>query len=267
MTTLYTYDNLEYNGRLGNQLWQIAWMIGQARKNNGLWIVKPNWQYREMFSLPEECYRYKSKTGYSGMDVVDGGTAYFQELKWWEDYEDAIWEFFQPSDAAMLEYPRPAFAPSCSIHYRRGDYTGLPKHFPAPTKKYYEAAMTAVLEKEPNVKFYVFSDEIDAVEQEWSFDSGMRGYLSGHGQVEFVKGADPTPVEVVDRKVAPTDWKDLFMMSEMDYNIIANSTFSWWGAYLSVSNEVYYPSKWFGPALKDTPWREGIPEDWTEIKC
>jgi hypothetical protein len=60
-------------------------------------------------------------------------------------------------------------------------------------------------------------------------------------------------------------YEDLQLMSLCDMHIIANSSFSWWGAYLSSSNKVIAPRNWFGPALPDhDPSGYYLPE-WTVI--
>ena len=64
------------------------------------------------------------------------------------------------------------------------------------------------------------------------------------------------------------DWKQLLLMSACGNNIIANSSFSWWGAYLNTNPTkiVCYPEIWFGPKVThDT--RDLFPESWTKISC
>jgi hypothetical protein len=64
------------------------------------------------------------------------------------------------------------------------------------------------------------------------------------------------------------DWEQLLMMSSCGHNIIANSTFSWWGAYLNSNPDkiVCYPETWFGPkAQHDT--LDLFPEDWIKVPC
>lgn len=262
---IYTYDWLEKNGRLGNQLWQIAWQLGQARKNDGDLIVKSNWEYRPFFRVPASFYEEKEG------ERTDGQTLYYQELHHWDNCVDEVWGMFQPTIEAgqrQRDYLPEVTTKeeTCSIHYRMGDYLKNPDHFPIPTKNYYQTAIKRVLETDPDTKFFVFSDDIPAIRRQWEQDRGIYGVLLAEGNVEFVEGT-ARPVEVRHRKGEPQDWLDLFSMKYCKNHIIGNSTFSWWGAFLSDSRHAYYPSVWWGPALADTPWREGIPATWTEVQC
>jgi len=262
---LYTYDYLERNGRLGNQLWQIAWQYGSAIKNDGRLYIKPDWEYRKFFCVPDSFF----ERPITHLSAVDGQTEYFQELHWWNGYEDGIKFMFSPSDYALEEVKRttPVVSPadSCSIHYRRGDYVKLPQHYPIPSENYYKNAMVEILKENADTTFFVFSDDIDYIEQVYHKDSGLYKELLDHNKVHFVKGT-PRPVEVIDRIGEPQDWLDLFYMSSCNYHIIANSTFSWWGAFLGESKTTYYPSVWFGnhESVRYIPWRQGIPDYWKE---
>ena len=68
------------------------------------------------------------------------------------------------------------------------------------------------------------------------------------------------------------DWKQMVLMSCCNSHIIANSTFSWWGAYMNNSNDkiVCYPSKWFGKAIIDSEYHDDyvkdiFPSEWIKI--
>ena len=74
----------------------------------------------------------------------------------------------------------------------------------------------------------------------------------------------PTVVfEEIDLNLA--DWEQMLVMSLCQHNIIANSTFSWWGAYLNANRpNVYYPSQWFhGPKNNETD--DLFPDGWISI--
>ena len=64
------------------------------------------------------------------------------------------------------------------------------------------------------------------------------------------------------------DWMDLYIMSWCNHNIIANSTFSWWGAFLNQNpgKEIIIPNEWFGPAQPSTVnTRDLFPKEWKTI--
>ena len=63
------------------------------------------------------------------------------------------------------------------------------------------------------------------------------------------------------------DWQQMLLMSCCHHNIIANSSFSWWAAYLNSNKDkiVCYPSVWFGPSANNNT-KDLCPSDWTKIK-
>ena len=69
----------------------------------------------------------------------------------------------------------------------------------------------------------------------------------------------------VDDKIE--DWKQMLMMSCCHHNIIANSSYSWWGAYLNKYEYkiVCYPDVWFGPAMRSTYVCDLFPPKWQKI--
>lgn len=111
---------------------------------------------------------------------------------------------------------------SISIHVRRGDYLG---GFPVMDESYYNPAMAYFTEKYDDVHFYVFSNDID-----WCR--------------EHLKAEKITFVDWNTGKDSPFD---MWLMTQCKHNIIANSSFSWWGAWLNQNEgkEVIAPKTWF----------------------
>ena len=123
---------------------------------------------------------------------------------------------------------------------RRGDYLKLSEFHAVLGKEYYDKAMS----KYHGAKFVFFSDDI-----EW-----CKKNFSSIENTHFVEGE--------------TDVVDLYFMSIMKHNIIANSTFSWWGAWLNKNPDkiVIAPHKWYGPKNSHLEDNDIIPEHWRIVK-
>lgn len=169
---------------------------------------------------------------------------YFQSYKF---FENEIETNFQ-----MLEVPETkSLSNTVSMHFRLGDYKQLQDCHPIMEIDYYKNALYYILLMDPRVDrvCYFCEDEdidtvgnnIDALKQEFS-------------KINF------------ERVRESSDWEEMLSMSRCAHNIIANSSFSWWGAYLNRNPDkmVCYPSTWFGPSIpKDVAAM--FPEKWIKI--
>jgi hypothetical protein len=165
---------------------------------------------------------------YTPIPKIDGNVklvGHFQSEKYFTNYKTEILKLFEIDDTTknyLLEkYGVIINQDTCSIHIRRGDYLGLPTHHPTQSIDYYKNAIQIVGEKK---HFLVFSDDIEWCKENFNFLNN-KTFIS-------------------DNK----DYEDLYLMSLCKNNIIANSTFSWWGAWLNnnENKKVIIPSKWFG---------------------
>jgi hypothetical protein len=136
-----------------------------------------------------------------------------------------------------------SFENSVAVHIRLGDYVSnksITDEYNVCNIQYYESAIAKIRECVKNPLFYIFSDEPDKVTS-----------------LKILKDAT-----VISRGWG--SWNDMYLMSSCKHNIIANSSFSWWGAYLNTNSEkiVVGPSIW----LKSLPWTPDILcENWIEI--
>lgn len=235
-------------GRLGNQLFQIAGTYALGAELGVGIVLRKDWPYRPYFSLPDEwfagrlaVFRARRAVDYATALPVEA-RAYLQDLALWGGREDEIRRLLRPSPRA-LEAVQAAHAdllavPSkAAVHVRRGDYLdpGMP-HAPCPVG-YYEAAAELVLAEAPDTTFVVFSDDLDWCRRELPF-------------------RDPVFVE------GNPDWLDLALMTRCEHHICANSTFSWWGAFLSDDPSPIVP--WLVGTIADS-FRRIHPPHWREL--
>ena len=136
-----------------------------------------------------------------------------------------------------------------SIHFRRGDYlksrTITEFHGLLPLK-YYEKSLEILRGKCHKLNLFVFSDDITWIKENFSL-------------VSF-------DVCFVDTNQVSGQWKDLALMKECKHHIIANSSFSWWGAWLSEKKgKVYAPENWFNSLKVKFNIHDFIPAHWEII--
>lgn len=267
---MISYPELSKAGRLGNQLWQIAATLGIAAGQ----LDEPSfpaWDYQPYFSCPEEWFG--DCRGTPATDFVPHmdprARAYLQDYSLFRGIESLIKESFRPSDKAVeilgshfADYGFESFhRPHISVHVRRGDNVTHPEGYhPLRSWDYYRTALDLT---SPDGSVIVFSDDPRWCEENFEKETGRSPVL-------FFEASGPRPREYVDRQKyvdAPVmDWIDLQLMAGCDEHVLSNSTYAWWGAYLSNNPSPIYPSHWFGWRVNGyTDASLMFPEGWREV--
>jgi hypothetical protein len=249
-------------GRLGNQLFQLALLFGVRQARGHDFYVRrrdePVWDAFEL-DVPESgprCpRRFVETLGSCNFDarVFDqpSGTSfrgYFQSYRYFDGWRDELLRFLRPrtnwraySEALLFAWRRQFARPVATVHVRRQDYVrnGCEDHWGDLVQDgFYRRAVEKI---GADVTYVVLSDDLD-----WCRRSlGIEGAL-------FVD---------VDHFTA------LGLMAGCDVNVVANSSFSWWGAYLNRGSDVYAPGRWFGPRMPPPNDRQCdiVPPAWHTI--
>ena len=182
---------------------------------------------------------------------------YFQSYKYFNDYYQTINRLLRIDNhkvrltnkyLKLINEDMPV-----SMHFRLGDYKNLPDHYIILSVDYYRAALNHMIETNSVTKVLYFCEEPDLEDVETIITTLKTDFLS----VVFLR-ADPEL----------EDWEQLILMSICRHNIIANSTFSWWGAYLNTYRQktVVCPSTWFGRKMQKThDLKDLFPDSWIRI--
>jgi hypothetical protein len=139
---------------------------------------------------------------------------YWQSEKYFKEIGNIIKECLRPETHPTIE------GVSVSIHIRRTDYITSNGYHPVQPIEYYQKALDIIGNYD---KILIFSDDIQWCKNNLNFDNMI-----------FIENKDEV--------------EDMWLMSLCTHNVIANSSFSWWGAWLNnnPNKKVIYPSKWFG---------------------
>ena len=135
---------------------------------------------------------------------------------------------------------------SISVHIRRGDYSNSDFEMLTPDL-YYTPAIELIISKIPDAKFYFFTNDLDWTKQTF------RGLNIDKKFITHNSGSN--------------SFKDMILMSHCKHNIIANSSFSWWGAWLNVNPEkiVIAPTNWYRSGRHVNKIGDLIPTSWIKI--
>ncbi len=262
------HKSIGYSGRLGNQMFQYAALKAISLKNNyecclpnnidikqdgcfdftnNKWIqykldlldgfelttplmdIQTDSLYQEKkFTFEPEIFNIKDNT------AIDG---YFQSYKYFDEYKENILKEFTFKKEILDKCYNiiSKYHNTVSIHVRRGDYVKHPG-FWTLTPDYLQKALKQFEDKE--YKFLIFSDDI-----EWCEQVFLEGAI-------FIKNNN--------------QFEDLCLMSLCQHNIIANSSYSWWGAYLNKNKDkrIIAPSNWF---TDPKPLNDLYPKNWIII--
>ena len=152
------------------------------------------------------------------------------------------------------EFPEYFNRKTIAIHFRIGNYYYLQNLHPIKPVQYYLNALKELVNRDIILKDYnilIFCQKVD--------NNIVNEYIkiinNHYPNMHYKKVADNIP-----------DWKQMLLMSSCDNFIIANSTFSWMGAYLANKNYVVSPEVWFGPYYKNHKLHDLRPENWILAK-
>jgi hypothetical protein len=157
-----------------------------------------------------------------------------------------------------LELTPEYFKNKISMHFRLGDYKKIQHVHPLATYEYYERALNNILTTDNNVnninninKVLYFCEDDDEQDVLVTIYKLKEKFTT----CEFERGDNTLK-----------DWEQMLLMSLCKHNIIANSSFSWWGAYFNSNKDkiVCYPSKWFGDSIGHNT-KDLCPEEWLKI--
>ena len=175
---------------------------------------------------------------------------YFQSEKYFLPIKEIIQKEFLLKDEAIVRvkhyFDASDYSNRVSVHIRRGDMVTDPlaaeRHGVMPIS-YYQKGIEILKSKISNPQFYFFSDDINWVKE--NFNNNDATFVSG--------------------EISNTHFEDLYLMSQCGHNIIANSSFSWWGAWLNNNpgKIVIAPNKWYNSGPQDT--QDLIPSTWIRI--
>ncbi len=199
-------------------------------------VVEPHFHYWPgIDEAPRDCYL----------------AGYWQSEKYFRDQAPAIREDFAFRVPLSEQNQRMADAiareTAISLHVRRGDYVSSQQTNATHgtcSPDYYRAAIRYVAERAENPSFFIFSDDMDWTRRQLRLDFPCR-------YVEHNKGAE--------------SYNDMRLMTLCRHHILANSSFSWWGAWLAanLSRVVVAPQRWFAHASHDSS--DLIPESWVRL--
>ena len=269
---------IQLKGGLGNQMFQVASALGIATlkktklaldiswfKQNHKVDTKRDYELSIFHNIHKLLIQefaqnnriiHEDRIQYTNnlINIVDGSSidGYLQSYKYFEHVQDEIRDLFtfdvnKIPNFLLEKVEKIQNSESVSIHIRRGDYkkTEGAYHFHGICGlEYYKNAISYFRQEFKEPMFYIFTDDIDWAKQNFQDDD----------------------IIIVTSLGDYHSWIDMYLQSVCKHNIIANSSFSWWAAWLNKNQEkkVIAPKKWF--FSEEIVLDDLYPKEWTILE-
>ena len=277
------YNRLGSNGRFANQMFQYAGLRGVAANRGVDFKVPPPGNYGRSDYALFECFEMGSVKPENfglveGQSIATGQFHFYQEFfdncpdnvnlhdyfqteKYFKNVEDIIrsdFTFKKEVRDTCKEFLDSIEGDKIFMHVRRGDYVNHPDQHPPLPITYYEEAYKNF----DNPTVLVFSDDLEWVKQQ-KFFQGDNFLIS-----EFNLRYDHLSDNIDGQGNSLIPFYDLYMMTQCNGAVIANSSMSWWGAWLQENTTlpIVAPTPWFGTtALQNIDPKDLVPNDWIKL--
>lgn len=270
------YCTIPYGGGLGNQLFQLFTLFSHAI-DNGLEVVlkfsetsrsvtqRPTYwdsvfsEFKNFSDVNVEGDFFSENDPFIFSKIPSNARIlfeYFQSYKYFQHNFQSILEKLKIKEKISsieskfrVKYLTKSTPDQIvvAMHFRLGDYKHLQQYHPILSVSYYKNAVAYLRNniKISSIRVLCFCEKEDL-------------NLISTSYLQFINADE---IVIVDDKIS--DWEQMFLMSCCDWNVIANSAFSWWGAYFKEDNsKTIYPSRWF---LTKTP-EDLMPANWISIR-
>lgn len=243
----YELDIFNIHAQISHNFFQSKYAYPFAKIEH---ILKDLWNSKKLNEVRESHFHFQPALLHTKDNCYIKGN--FQSHKYFIEIEDVIRNDFSFKNKLTNEnlawQHQIENSNAVSIHFRRGDYITLKQNvnkFAQIPFSYYQNAIQHIAEKIENPVFFIFTDDVH--------------WIKSNFTTEF-------PYYIVENNnTATTNYLDMQLMSKCKHNIICNSTFSWWAAWLNANKNkiVIAPNRWFTDDKINS--NDIYPSDWIKL--
>lgn len=255
-TVIFPYSQELRTGTIRNTYWHSLLKGLLPFTTYGENVYKKNMELMIYPVLREQGFQFQNLADVANDNVILDG--YYQSYKYFENDIDFIYQQISLKDLQQQVKNKSSsyFTGdiNVSMHFRIGDYKAIQDCHPVMTYEYYNKALCEIEKccQDKKINILYFHETVDTADVNAIIDK----LKQQHSSLQFTRVKDEL-----------SDWEQVLLMSSCEHNIIANSTFSWWGAYFNTNNNriVCYPALWFGSKISHNT-NDLFPIDWVKIE-
>jgi hypothetical protein len=217
----------------------------------------------DLINLDNHCHLVKT----NGIKLF----GYFQSYKYFEDNYNNIKKLIKLDETIINiknKYSNYFIDDNItvSIHFRLGDYKNIQDYHPIMNYDYYKNSLDLIMKENKNkiINILYFCEKEDNQYVLDTFINPLKIFYNNYININSMNINNPLNFIKVDDNIE--DWEQLIIMANCHHNIIANSSFSWWGAYFNQNSNkiVCYPSIWFGEKANNNT-KDLCPNNWIKV--